>query len=170
MSRNRLRFSRIENWRSPATVESFAGWAGVNLTHARATFSDLDESLVSVITPLGDAVILDEDVDAFRAASDGGSGTRLLPSGDAYTLWWGDDRSLLVEDAAKRDLLWTSRVWPGALLADGEIVGTWRRSGRRVTIQPWTELDDRIRRSLENEAASLPLPDPGGTVAVEWER
>lgn len=152
----------------PASVESFAGWAGVNLTHARATFTDLDPSLAAVATPLGDAMVLAEDVDELSAASDAVSGTRLLPSGDAYTLWWGDDRSLLVEDASRRDLLWTSRVWPGALLADGEIVGTWRRSGRRVTLQPWTALPDRVRRSFETETASLPLPDPGETV-VEWD-
>lgn len=29
-----------------------------------------------------------------------------------------------------------SRVWPGALLVQGEIAGTWRRAEGTVTVQP----------------------------------
>ena len=36
--------------------------------------------------------------------------------------------------------LWTPRVWPGALLVEGEVVGTWRRAQERVTIQTWRRL------------------------------
>ena len=53
---------------------------------------------------------------------------RLLPSGDAYFLLDRAERELLVPAADQRQRLWTSRVWPGALLVDGEIRGTWRRA------------------------------------------
>ena len=33
-------------------------------------------------------------------------------------------------DEKRRGELWTPRVWPGAVLVDGEIVGTWRRAKR----------------------------------------
>ena len=29
-------------------------------------------------------------------------------------------------------MLWTPRVWPGALLVEGEVVGTWRRAQATV--------------------------------------
>ena len=62
---------------------------------------------------------------------------RLLPSGDAYFLLDGAERELLVPRAEQRELLWTSRVWPGALLVDGEIRGTWRRAKHTVRIDAW---------------------------------
>src|SRR5205814_1740324 len=81
-----------------------------------------------------------------------GAPARLLPSGDAYFLLHGADRELLVPDAAKRGMLWTSRVWPGAILVEGEIVGVWRRAGATISLQPWQSLSSAQRNALEAEA------------------
>ena len=94
---------------------------------------------------------------------------RLLPSGDAYFLLQGADRELLVPDADHRGALWTSRVWPGAVLVEGEVVGTWRRAEATVTIQPWRRLSRAARDAVEAEAASLPLPGVEGRIAVRWD-
>ena len=51
-------------------------------------------------------------------------------------LAWGVDRELLVADAERRPILWTPRVWPGALLVEGEIAGVWRRRQANVSIEP----------------------------------
>ena len=75
-----------------------------------------------------------------------------------------DDRALLVPDARQRAELWTPRVWPGALLVAGEVVGTWRRARRTVTIQTWQRLSERTLEAVVAEAESLPLPDDGGTI------
>ena len=40
----------------------------------------------------------------------------------------------------RRGELWTPRVWPGAVLVNGEVAGTWRRAGAVVTIQAWRRL------------------------------
>src|SRR5207247_352677 len=93
---------------------------------------------------------------------------RLFPSGDAYFLLQGRDRELLVPDASRRGALWTPRVWPGGVLVDGEIVGTWRRGLGTVTIQTWHRLSRTARNAVESEAASLPLPDVQGRVVVRW--
>jgi hypothetical protein len=93
---------------------------------------------------------------------------RLLPSGDASFLLQGADRELLVPDAKHRLALWTSRVWPGAVVVDGEIVGTWRRAGRLVTIAAWKRLSRAARQAVEAEAAALPLPDVRRPPAVQW--
>ena len=144
----------------PSTASSFATWAGIRESEAVATFDDLRRSLTDVETPLGRASILTKDVDAIQDAAPERS-VRLLPSGDTYYLLQGADRELLVPDPEKRQLLWTSRVWPGAVVADGEIVGTWRRSGTAVTVDPWEPLSKRVRDAVSAEAAAFPLPDDG---------
>jgi len=94
---------------------------------------------------------------------------RLLPSGDAYTLGiTSDDRALLVPDASQRAELWTPRVWPGALLVSGKVVGTWRRAGRTVKVQAWQPLSQAARDAVVAEAESFPLPDVGGRIVVDW--
>jgi DNA glycosylase AlkZ-like len=152
----------------PATAESFAGWAGIATRHGVATFDRLSRSLTPVRTPIGDAWILTRDEPAFRAAAGPPAPARLLPSGDAYFLLWGANRDLLVPDADRRRELWTSRVWPGAVLVDGEIVGTWRRAHDTLTIQPWRRLSVAGRDAVEAEGSSLPLPGVEGAIEVRW--
>ena len=93
---------------------------------------------------------------------------RLLPSGDAYYLLQGADRELLVPDAPRRGELWTSRVWPGAVLVAGEIAGTWRRAQAKLTIDPWRRFSRLEREAVELEAHSLPLPGVEGQIVVGW--
>jgi hypothetical protein len=93
---------------------------------------------------------------------------RLLPSGDPYFLLQGAERELLVPDAGHRAALWTSRVWPGALLLNGEIAGSWRRAEGVVTIEPWRRFASAHRRAVESEATSLPLPGLTRPISVRW--
>jgi hypothetical protein len=154
----------------PATAESFAEWAGIGPARGRAIFDALAGSLTPVRTPAGDAWILTEDEDAARTSVRGrASAARLLPSGDAYFLLQGADRELLVPDPDRRRLLWTPRVWPGAVVVDGEVAGTWRRAGAVVTIQSWERLSPGAREAVELEAQSFPLPALQGRIRVRWE-
>jgi hypothetical protein len=152
----------------PATPEAFAEWAGMSDSAARATFDALSTSLTAVRTPIGDAWILARDEPGFREPQ-GPPAARLLPSGDTYYLYWGAGRELLIPDAAQRAELWTSRVWPGAVLVAGAIVGTWRRAQANLTVQAWRRLTRAERDAVEAEAVSLPLPGIDGEIAVRWE-
>ena len=153
----------------PTTAQSFARWAGIRPQSAATSFDAVAGELRAVRTPIGDAWILAVDEASFRQAPDRAAPARLLPSGDAYWVLQGSDRELLVADEAFRPLLWTPRVWPGALLVDGEICGTWRRAGAVVTIAPWRILTTAERDAVESEAAALPLPDLAGKIRVRWE-
>lgn len=154
----------------PATAEAFAEWAGIAPTRGRATFDALAGSLTPVRTPVGDGWILAEDAEAFRNSVGGDvASARLLPSGDAYFLLQGADRELLVPDPGRRRMLWTPRVWPGAVVVDGEVAGTWRRAGAVVTIQTWQRLSPAAREAVELEAQSFPLPAAQGRIRVRWE-
>lgn len=152
----------------PANAQSFSRWAGISTREARKTFAELYRALIPVRTPIGEAFILTEDENAFRAKSKLSAEVRLLPSGDAYYLFWGAQRELLVPDAKRRAALWTSRVWPGALLVRGEIIGVWRRAGAEVSVEVWRRLTAAEREAVEAEAMSLPLPGPGGRIAVRF--
>ena len=150
----------------PATGEAFAGWAGLPTAQGRTAFEALSDSLTPVRTPVGDRWLLAEDEAALTAPRGPDAPARLLPSGDAYFLLQGVDRDLLVPDAARREQLWTSRVWPGAVLVGGEIAGTWRRAEARVTVSTWRALWSAERNAVEAEAASLPLPGLEGRIRV----
>jgi hypothetical protein len=153
----------------PATAPRFARWAGISRRAAAAAFASLERELLPVRSPLGDEWLLADDEPAMRAAAATPPSTRLLPSGDAYWLLDGAERELLVPHADRRDQLWTPRVWPGALLVEGEIRGTWRRAGHSVRIESWTRLATTARTAVEAEARSLPLPALERDVEVVWE-
>ena len=154
----------------PATPAAFAEWAGIRpRTAGRVAFDALSESLTPVRTPVGDAWILTSDEPTFRTPGGVAAPARLLPSGDAYTLVKGAERELLVPDPDHRGRLWTPRVWPGAVLVGGEIVGTWRRSQTDVTVESWRRLSRAERDAVEAEAASMPLPGIRQRVRVDWD-
>ena len=152
-----------------ATPASFATWAGIGPIEADAAFDGLKRSLTPVRTPIGEAWILTRDEPLLRADSGPAAPARLLPSGDTYYLLQGADRELLILDPQRRSELWTSRVWPGAVLVTGEIVGTWRRAQAKVTVQPWRRLSRAARDAVESEAARLPVPGVEGQISVGWD-
>ena len=153
----------------PATPGAFARWAGIGAREGFEVFHDLGSELVPVRTPSGDAWLLGRDEDVVREPPVPAAPARLLPSGDAYTLaLTSEDRALLVPDAGHSRELWTPRVWPGALLVGGKVVGTWRRAQGKVTIQTWQRLSRAAREAVVAEAESLPLPDLDGRIVVHW--
>jgi hypothetical protein len=152
----------------PTTPQAFARWAGIGAGEGRAAFESLRRSLIAVRTPIGEAWILVRDEPVLREPAGPPAPARLLPSGDAFYLLQGADRELLVPEARRRAALWTSRVWPGAVLVAGEIVGTWRRDQAKLTVEPWRRLNRVERAAVEAEAQSLPLPGIEGRIAVGW--
>jgi len=149
----------------PSTAAAFSKWAGIGLKEATQTFADLIGELIAV----NDAHLLAADEEAIREQPAPAAPARLLPSGDSYWLHTtAPERALLVPNEKRRNELWTPRVWPGALLVDGEIVGTWRRAKRVLTIDTWKKLSAAARDAVVAEADTLPLPDPGEGMTVHW--
>jgi len=153
----------------PATSVAFSHWAGIKPRRAAEAFDLLGGSLTPIRTPIGDAWLLDRDTDILRGGGSTPAPARLLPSGDTYFLTWGAERELLVTEPDRRNALWTSRVWPGALLVEGEIVGVWRRARDAVTIEPWRRLSRSVRDAVESEAAALPVPGVERGLSVTWQ-
>jgi hypothetical protein len=152
----------------PATEDGFARWAGISRRAAAQSFASLEHELLPVRSPLGDEWLLTEDETAMRADEAMVSPARLLPSGDAYFLLDGAGRQLLIPREDQRQRLWTPRVWPGAILAAGEIRGTWRRARHVVRVDLWSRLSRTARDAIEAEASALPLPDLDRPIEVDW--
>jgi hypothetical protein len=154
----------------PSTADAFSDWAGIKPPRARMAFDALAPSLTPVATPIGESWILTADEPALRTPGrEREAPARLLPSGDTYFLLQGADRELVVPDADRRSALWTPRVWPGAVMVGGEIVGTWRRAGAVVTIQTWQRLSATASDAVQREAELLPLPELHGQVRARLE-
>ena len=152
----------------PTTADGFARWAGISRRSAADTFASLADSLLPVRSPLGDELLLAADEPIVRAAETEPAPARLLPSGDPYFLLDGAERELLIPRADRRLELWTSRVWPGALLVEGEVRGTWRRAQQTVRIDAWGRLSRGMRDAIEAEAGALPLPGVDRQIDVVW--
>jgi hypothetical protein len=154
---------------APATPAAFAEWAGIAPARGRAAFEALAGELTQARTLVGSGWILTQDELTFQAPATTTVSVRLLPSGDTYFLLQGADRELLVPEPDHRSALWTPRVWPGAVLVHGEIVGTWRRAETTVVIQTWRSLSRGQREAIAAEAESMPLPGLQGRIQVRWD-
>jgi hypothetical protein len=141
----------------PSTHQRFAEWTGRSPKDARAAFELVAEELAEVSLggkQRGWALASD------RKALDSPpspSGVRLLPVRDPYLQQ--RDRSTVVKDDRARKRLWQPVSGPGGILADGEIVGTWRSrlGGTRLTVEvePFGRLSRGIREGVEVEADRL---------------
>ncbi len=151
---------RFLRWFAPATRERFAWWSGVDDVDARETWSALSGELVEVEVAGETRHVLTADEPKLRRATPV-RGVRLLPHGDPFLKI---DGALVVPDATRRPEVFPisnvkTKFWPvsGALLSDGEVVGSWARQQRKVTIHPWMKLDSRVRDAAEQEALSFPI-------------
>ncbi|MET0435158.1 MAG: crosslink repair DNA glycosylase YcaQ family protein [Cellulomonas sp.] len=111
------------------------------------------------------ASVLADDLPALLGAADGadGAGTgrvpvvRLLGPYDLFLQ--ARDRQVLVPDPARAKALWPVLGRPGAVLADGDVVGTWRpRSrGRRLALEldPWVPWDAALQRAVAEQHERL---------------
>ncbi|MEU3454765.1 crosslink repair DNA glycosylase YcaQ family protein [Micromonospora sp. NPDC006766] len=99
--------------------------------------------------------VLSADADRFDAPRP--QLVRLLGPFDLFLQ--AKDRPLLVDDPARAKVLWPVLGRPGAVVADGEIAGTWRprQSGGKLTVQVqlWPAPPARLRAAIGEQAERL---------------
>lgn len=154
--RNHLRFY------GPARIADAATFLDASPKDVKAHWpADAVEVLISDEPAAGrpqPRFLLPEHLDPLMAGGGGEDRTlRLLGPYDPYLQL--RDRPLLVADEAHRRDLWRVLGRPGAIVADGEIIGTWRprTSGRRLTVavQPWSAMRSGHRPLLAEQAERL---------------
>src|SRR5881398_1190 len=158
----------------PSTPQEFAwwsgGWAGSygastrgELSDAQQTFRSLEKELTEVEVAGRRQWALRTDRSRLEHAVPLET-VRLLPAGDPYLA--SADRALLVPQPRFRSELWPKSVWPGALLMNGELVGTWCRQVGRVTVRGWRPLEPEVREAFEEEVSRMPIESV--TKEVRW--
>ena len=149
----------------PSTPKEFAwwtgGWAGsfgssthAELSDAQETFRSLEKELIEVEVEGQKRWTLRTDRSRLERAVPVET-TRLLPAGDPYLA--SADRALLIPQPRFRSELWPKSVWPGALMVNGEILGTWRRQVGRVTVRAWRPLESEVKHAVEEEVSGMPI-------------
>ncbi len=149
----------------PSTRADFAACVGVNAGDTDPWWALVAEEL----TPVGfrgRSWILAEDLQRLRSAPPA-TGARLLPPRDPYTQM--RDHDTIVEKAYHRQV-WKTVGDPGAVLVDGEVIGTWRpaKHGRALTITVTTfePLRAHQRQHVEDEAERVAALRGATTVDV----
>ncbi|MGW5560564.1 winged helix DNA-binding domain-containing protein [Micromonospora sp. NPDC003944] len=136
----------------PATPKQVADYLDAPVKDVKARWPD---DVVEVTVDGEVRSLLAADEEALESAD--GRGTRLLGPFDLFLQ--AKDRATLVPDAARAKELWPVLGRPGAVLVDGELVGTWRprKSGRTFTVavQPWQRLSAATREAITAQAEHL---------------
>jgi hypothetical protein len=107
----------------PAAPEDFASWSGLPLRDARAGWAAVGETERPEEPPPDPPVV------------------RLLPAFDTYLLGHRTRDAIVPAEHARR-------VWPGGgivrptIVANGHAVGTWRRAGAKIELEPFAEPRD----------------------------
>ncbi|MEU8086834.1 winged helix DNA-binding domain-containing protein [Micromonospora sp. NPDC049101] len=136
----------------PATPKHVADYLDASVRDVQARWPD-DVIEVPVDGEVRSLLAADEQA----LVSAAGAGTRLLGPFDLFLQ--AKDRATLVPDAARAKELWPTLGRPGAVLVDGDLVGTWRprKSGRTftVTVQPWHRFSAATRTAVTAQAERL---------------
>lgn len=101
--------------------------------------------------------LLEADVDDLTRPADDTPVVRLLGPYDLFLQ--SRDRETLIPDAAHRRALWPVLGRPGAVLVDGDVVGTWRprARGRKLGLEldPWVPWSRDVERAVDVEHERL---------------
>ncbi|PTR31893.1 winged helix DNA-binding protein [Rhodococcus sp. OK519] len=153
----------------PSTRKDFAAWVGVRTGDVGPWWATIEDELVAVDVEGSPAWILAGDLADLQSPPPT-CGVRLLPPYDPYLQM--RDRETIV-DRKRHRAVWKTVGDPGAVLADGEIVGTWRprKSGRRLTltVETFGTLSAAVRTQLHGEAEGVAALRGASAVQVEFE-
>ena len=135
----------------PARPASIADWAGVPMALLKPAIEDvaprrfLDEDDRELVD-IDDAPLPEDDVNA---------PVRFLPTWDATLLVHARKAQILPEQY--RPLVFSTKnpQSVGTFLVDGQVAGTWRQDGGRVTVTPFDELPRAAARAVDDEAERL---------------
>jgi hypothetical protein len=138
----------------PATTPDFIWWSGLTARDARLGIELARQDLESV--QLGDQAYWDS---ASMEPSRAGADAWLLPNYDEYMVGYADRSVLVNGDRTLLTRASTSWLLTNALVVDGFVVGTWRRSTTRagvsVELTPFKPLTKLQQGRLDAARARL---------------
>jgi winged helix DNA-binding protein len=144
----------------PATVADLARWAGLRVTDARAGLAQVRDRLAEVDVDGTTHWMDPETPDLLAACRARARGVFLLPGFDEFVLGYADRSCAVPPEFADRIVTGGNGMFRATVVADGRVVGTWRRTGsggrRSLTAEPFTSFPEGVERAIEELAAALP--------------
>ncbi|GAB6902994.1 DNA glycosylase AlkZ-like family protein [Kineosporia succinea] len=142
-----MRYLRVNG---PASTAALAAYAGMSATAVKRCLPD---GLEEVVTPAGKAWmpagLVEELASAARPEL-----VRLLPGGDPWLTV--RDRELVVPDPVRHKEVYKALSNPGVVLADGDVVATWRAKLARkvlsIEVTAFSPLPAGVRQQVADEA------------------
>ena len=128
----------------PASDRDLAAWSGLPLRDARAGLA----AIAGEVEDAGDGLLVPGDAPAPAEPLP----PVLLPAFDPYLLGWRD-RGFAVPAAYARTVHPGGGIIRATMVADGQVVGTWRRDRGCVALEPFAPLPRRVRGAFEVLAA-----------------
>ncbi len=139
--------------RGPATLQDFTWWSGLAAADSKAALESVRPQLVEATV----------DGRTYWSAESARSGKRalgkvwLLPGFDEYLLAY-QDRSASLDSPTYHRAAPLGGVLPQAILLDGRVVGTWKRTIKKTSVvifpDPFEPLGAAERRALAGAAES----------------
>jgi hypothetical protein len=134
----------------PATIQDFAGWAGITLTDAKAGLEAAKAGLISEEID-GQVYWMAEAAPGQQARQT--PGVYLLPGFDEYLLGYKDRSAVLAAEHAPRIVPGGNGVFFPMIVVAGQVVGTWKRAlGKKalnVALTPFMPLGDAEEQAIE---------------------
>ncbi|HVW22840.1 MAG TPA: winged helix DNA-binding domain-containing protein [Opitutaceae bacterium] len=133
----------------PATLSDFSGWAGLTAADARAGLAGaaagLREEKIGERSYWMDRGLPEE------AEADGSA--HLLPGFDEFVLGYKHRGDVLHQRHFARLVPGSNGIFQPTVVADGQVLGTWRREWRgeaaQVSVRPFRPLPAGVRRALK---------------------
>ncbi|MDB4887962.1 MAG: hypothetical protein JWN79_3400 [Gemmatimonadetes bacterium] len=153
----------------PARLRDFAGWTGLTMADARRG--------LALAEPLLERVRGEDDEELWMARDDAAAEApaqraHLLPGFDELMLGYKDRSASLPAEHAARVCPGGNGMFSNTLVADGRVVGTWKRTTRasmvRVEATSFAPLPTRERERFEAPAARL-AHFLGVPVTIVWQ-
>lgn len=130
----------------PATIRDFSWWSSLTLTQARRGLSIVEGELEAIDVE-GTTYYHSPDLQPAAKA------VHALPGFDEYVLGYQERSAQLHDDVADRIVPGRNGIFLPAIVVDGEIVGTWKRSVSAKSVRleciPFLDFPPSRRAALE---------------------
>jgi hypothetical protein len=152
-----LRFFRGHG---PATLADLVRWTGLKVSDARAGTALARDELAALDVDGVEHLMDPATPDLLADHREEARGLFLLPGFDEYVLGYADRSCAVPPEFAERIVPGGNGMFRSTVVADGRVVGTWRRTGsgarRTITAEPFTDFPEGIGAAIEEAAAALP--------------
>lgn len=144
----------------PATVKDFAWWTKLMAADVETGLAIARPQLERVEVDGVEYFMHPETMAALDSCSNRAKGVFLLPGFDEYMLGYQNRDAALPAEFAHRIVPGNNGMFQPTVLADGKVIGTWKRNGRgskqTVLTTPFTSFSSAVQDAIPRLYDALP--------------